>query len=420
MTRETPVLPFFILACLIICCAPSMAPALEPDQVVVVTNGNVPEGGELAGHYMKARNVPRGNLIEITTTRDEQISREDFDKSVASPIRNWLLRNDPDGRKFRCLVLMYGIPLRVAPPALSGEEKKRLAALQERKTKLAAEIVRAGQRVDKALRDEEAALGEQIRKLSRADSGASVDSELALVLEKDHPLEGWLANRYFLGFRGKKIEGMPQKVLMVSRLDGPTPAVVRRMIDDSIEAERRGLAGKAYFDARWPVKEKKEPSAYETYDRAIHNAARIVEKSGKMPAVLDEREALFQPGEAPNAALYCGWYSLGKYVDAFTWARGAVGYHIASAECTTLKRPNSTVWCKMMLEKGVAATLGPVAEPYLQAFPPPDLFSACIIDGRFPLAECYNVSNPFWSWQMVLIGDPLYRPFLKSSSQSHE
>ena len=63
----------------------------------------------------------------------------------------------------------------------------------------------------------------------------------------------------------------------------------------------------------------------------IHQAAHVVEKSGKMPVVLDEQERLFQPGEAPNAALYCGWYSVGKYVDAFTWARGAVGFHAASA-----------------------------------------------------------------------------------------
>jgi len=34
-----------------------------------------------------------------------------------------------------------------------------------------------------------------------------------------------------------------------------------------------------------------------------------------------------------------------------------------------------------------------------------------LLDGRLGLAECYALSKPFWSWQMVLIGDPLYRPF---------
>jgi hypothetical protein len=34
-----------------------------------------------------------------------------------------------------------------------------------------------------------------------------------------------------------------------------------------------------------------------------------------------------------------------------------------------------------------------------------------LVDGRLTLAECYTASMPYWSWQMVLIGDPLYRPF---------
>jgi uncharacterized protein (TIGR03790 family) len=68
----------------------------------------------------------------------------------------------------------------------------------------------------------------------------------------------------------------------------------------------------------------------------------------------------------------------------------------------------------MMLEKGAGATIGPVSEPYLQAFLIPDAFFGLLIDGRLTLAECYALSNPFWSWQMVLIGDPLYRPFKNS------
>jgi uncharacterized protein (TIGR03790 family) len=138
-----------------------------------------------------------------------------------------------------------------------------------------------------------------------------------------------------------------------------------------------------------------------------------------MPVILDSQEALFQPGQCPDAALYCGWYSLAHYVDAFTWVRGAVGYHIASGECVTLKNKKSQVWCKMMLEKGVAATLGPVAEPYIQAFPLPDLFFPLLVEGKLTLVECYALANPFWSWQMVLIGDPLYRPF-KNSKRGEE
>jgi uncharacterized protein (TIGR03790 family) len=130
-----------------------------------------------------------------------------------------------------------------------------------------------------------------------------------------------------------------------------------------------------------------------------------------MPVVVNNEPELFKTGECPGAALYCGWYSLGQYVPAFTWQKGAVGYHIASSECSTLKRKDSQVWCKRMLEEGVAATLGPTSEPYVQAFPVPEIFFGLLLDGRLSLAECYALSKPFWSWQMVLIGDPLYRPF---------
>ena len=211
---------------------------------------------------------------------------------------------------------------------------------------------------------------------------------------------------------------MPKKVIVVSRLDGPSEEIVRRIIDDSLQAEKEGLQGKAYFDARWPDPGDKEvKGGYGFYDRAIHKTARLVEKSKRMEVVIDSQEKLFQPGECPDAALYCGWYSLAHYVDAFTWVRGAVGFHIASQECQTLKNKGSQVWCKMMLEKGVAATLGPVAEPYVQTFPIPDLFFGLLLDGRLTLAECYALSNPFWSWQMVLIGDPLYRPFRNSRNR---
>jgi uncharacterized protein (TIGR03790 family) len=102
-------------------------------------------------------------------------------------------------------------------------------------------------------------------------------------------------------------------------------------------------------------------------------------------------------------------------VDAFEWEPGAVGYHIASSECATLKG-DSQVWCKRMLEEGAAATLGPVDEPYVQAFPLPELFFGLLLEGHLSLAEVYALATPYWSWKMVLVGDPLYRPFAQAEA----
>ena len=43
--------------------------------------------------------------------------------------------------------------------------------------------------------------------------------------------------------------------------------------------------------------------------------------------------------------------------------------------------------------------------------PESEVFFGLLVEGYLTLAECYLVSTPFLSWQMVLIGDPLYRPF---------
>jgi uncharacterized protein (TIGR03790 family) len=394
--------------------------AITADQLVIVANRTVPESQRLARYYLEKRSVPRQNLLLIETSREELIGRKEYEKEIAAPVRRFLLKNDPSGSRLACLVLFYGIPLRVGPPLLDPSEKVRVLQLKEELS-----VLRVKNKTDadaspeqkKALRRDIARTEAEMLRVSRANEGASVDSELALVMETGYPLAGWIPNRFFLGYRGKGVPGMSRNALAVSRLDGPAEAVVTRMIDDSLFAEKNGLAGRAYFDARWPDPgSNKGLTPYQAYDRAIHDAARLVKKSGKMPVVLDERPALFGPGGAPDAVLYCGWYSLARYVDAFTWVRGAVGFHVASAECTTLRNPASPVWCRKMLEKGAAATLGPVAEPYLQSFPEPVIFFGCLLEGK-SLVEAYLLANPFWSWQMVLIGDPLYRPFRPSEKK---
>jgi uncharacterized protein (TIGR03790 family) len=401
------------LAILMLSAWPSKGMAIIPDQLLIVVNKKVPESLRLAIYYMKERNVPHQNIIQVDTSQKEQIGREEYEEQIAAPVRQFLAKNDPEGNRFKCLVLMYGIPLRIGPPRLSLAEESLALKLRVQVTELRERITVSDPKDKesiKKLKEKLLSTEKELREASKSSYIASVDSEIALVMEKEYPLEGWQLNKYFIGFIGREIANMPKKVIPVSRLDGPSEDIVYRIINDSIDTEKTGLIGKAYFDARWPDKGAKNLSAYQSYDRLIHNAAYRVEASKKMPVVLDEKETLFQPGEAPDAALYCGWYSLRKYVDAFKWVKGAVGFHVASAECTTLKSKTSEVWCKAMLEKGIAATLGPVAEPYLWAFPYPDIFFGLLLDGQ-SLIDCYTASMQYWSWQMVLIGDPLYRPF---------
>lgn len=385
--------------------------ALESGEILVVANENVAGSTDLARYYMKKRGIEEKDLIKLRVTGRETISRIDYEKKVAGPIRDRLGQKDRRAR-IRCLLIMYGLPLKIDPPMRTKQENDRLHVLKEKERDVT-ERLNKGKKVgvEGGLRNEREEIQSEIKRLKRSDCLASLDSEISLVFENNYGLDGWIPNPYFWGFKEK--EGLigRENVLMVSRLDGPSEKIVKRMIDDTLQAEKRGLEGSAYFDARWPDKDVPEDSAYAVYDRSIHLAAGRVKASRRMEVSIEQTNDLFKPGECPHAALYCGWYSLSNYVDAFTWQPGAVGYHIASGECVTLRRKNSRAWCKMMLEKGVAATIGPVDEPYVNAFPVPEIFFGFLVDGYLSLAECYMISLPYLSWKMVLIGDPLYKPF---------
>ena len=61
-------------------------------------------------------------------------------------------------------------------------------------------------------------------------------------------------------------------------------------------------------------------------------------------------------------------------------------------------------------------TLGPVGEPYLDAFPLPTEFFGLLYSGKYSLVEAYYLSKRYLSWKMVLFGDPLYRPWFKQNA----
>ena len=116
-------------------------------------------------------------------------------------------------------------------------------------------------------------------------------------------------------------------------------------------------------------------------------------------------------GEAPDVALYIGWYRLRSYEDAFSFNPGAIGYHIASGEAVSLHDPDEPGWCKNALEHGITATLGSIGEPFLDSFPAPKDFIALLLTGRYTLVEAYYLTTRYVSWRMVLVGDPLYNPW---------
>jgi uncharacterized protein (TIGR03790 family) len=416
------------------------ARALGPRDIFILVNKNVPESRRVADHYCARRGVPKENVIVLDLPVGEDISRADYDARLAGPLRKAL----KDRREqARVLLSVYGVPLRVGrsdPTEQQRADLKEVQAeveknravekqLQKEAAKLEADArkdprgtiagelkrVRAQQgTVAAALR----ALEQRQRFLSHAETEACVDSELMLLWWGTYPLYRWQPN--LLNFQvPEELRKRKPPVLMTARLDGPSAELAMKLVDRALEVEKKGLSGKVYVDARgigykFDPKKPGDAYGYGGYDESLREMARLLEKEARLPVVLDDKPGLFAPKSCPDCALYCGWYSLANYVDSFTFAPGAVAYHIASSEAVTLRNPKTKFWCVNLLQRGVVATLGPVAEPYTLGFPKPAEFFGFLATGKYALVECYSKTLLFSSWMTVLVGDPLYNPFARN------
>jgi uncharacterized protein (TIGR03790 family) len=247
--------------------------------------------------------------------------------------------------------------------------------------------------------------------LKPENSESCFDNELALALwQEPYPRTNWITNPHHveqhLIIQRMNPSAIPRSIL-VARLDGISPAAVEEMILTTLRTEGTGLEGKAYFDARG----LHGSDAYGAYDADIRKAADWLKTNSTLETFLDDKSDLQDVKYAPDAALYCGWYSLRHYHETHQWVKGAVGYHVASLEMATLHDPKEMGWVHNLLTRGICGTLGATDEPYLTSFPKPSQFFPLLLSGQFTQGEVWQVTSPMLSWRVGFVGDPLYNPF---------
>ena len=392
--------------------------ALEPADVFVIANRNVPASRDVAEHYVAKRGLPKDRVILLDLPTIEDITRADYDTKLVTPLREALKEHKSAAK---VLLTVYGVPLRVGSQPQTPDEKtqadklkpdldearKRVTELEKDSDTPATDLAAARRK-----RDE---LDRRVRSLSHPESRASVDSELMCLWWPKYPLDRWIMNPHYFRASERYRNGVPP-VLHTARLDGPTPEIAKRLVDDAMDVEAKGLDGLVCIDARgirFDPRGQDTGTGYGGYDESMRETAKLLENAG-CKTMLDDRQAVLSEGSAKGVALYCGWYSHGKFVDCCEYKKGAIAWHLASSEAVTLRKPDSTVWCPNLLKKGVAATIGPVAEPYTVGFPKPAEFFGFLATGEYTLVECYARSQLFCSWMTVLVGDPLYNPFKRN------
>ncbi|MBA3650717.1 MAG: TIGR03790 family protein [Chthoniobacterales bacterium] len=351
---------------------------------LVVYNRNAPDSVALAYFYAEARQIPDDHLIGVECPTTEEISRQDYDATIAEPLRKifterrwWTLRPGTDNHSpsvrenaIRFVALIRGMPLKIAgTPDYPGDEKEANPQTNQ--------------------------------------NNASVDSELAALAFYSRQISGPANNPYFQSFRPiLELNEMP--VMLVCRLDAPTAQTVRRMISDGISAEKTGLWGRVYVDGANNIS-----GGLADGDQWLKSVVKDLRQVG-IPTVYDTDSALFPAGFPMNdCALYYGWYAggvTGPFNDpGFVFTPGAIAVHLHSFSANTL-RSDTANWVAPLLSKGAAASLGNVYEPYLQLTAHLDLFNDRLLHG-FTFAESAYMSQRVISWMNVAVGDPLYRPY---------
>ena len=394
-----------LIALLSVAVATRLRGAGPGDEVIVIYNSRMAESKAVAEHYAQLRQVPEKQVVGFRLPTTPDISREEYEDSLQKPLARlldkeklWRMGSEilrgTNGQgdrvvwkvrqsRIRYLVLCYGVPIRIPrDPNLK-------------------EIV-----------------PESMRPEFRRNE-ASVDTELALLpMADEKPLLTGPAPNPLYAMTNAAAFDPTNGVLMVARLDGPSPEIARGLVDKALQAEKEGLWGRAYFDLRSIT-----DSNYKMGDEWIRSAADICRRLG-FETVVDENPATF-PAEFPmsQVAIYCGWYD-NAVSGPFTRPRvefvpGAFAYHLHSYSAANLRSATQN-WVGPFLAKGATISMGEVDEPYLGGTPEVAVFVARLIFYGMDFGRAAYAAQPVLSWQTTIVGDPLYCPFRTPAQRLHE
>jgi uncharacterized protein (TIGR03790 family) len=380
------------------------ARAEDGSAVVVVYNSKMPASKKVAEHYAEKRSVPARQVIGLPMPEKEAITREEYKTQLEEPFLRKLdelklftwkaeSRTNAAGKvdeikavidpKIRYAALCFGVPLKIEADTRLNEPGLENARPENRRNE------------------------------------AAVDNELAVLPlhYAGFPIGGPVLNRLY-AVTNQNFINPTNGILMVARLDGPTPEIAAGLVDKALQAERDGLWGRGYFDGRGVTN-----SSYKVGDDMITASERSAAHYG-FETTLDEQSAVF-PASYPmsHIALYVGWYEFNitgaMARPTVEFMPGAFAYHLHSFNAQTI-RSTTERWAGPLLARGAAATMGSTEEPYLEGTPDISVFLSRWLFLGYSFGEAAYASMRYVSWQTTVIGDPLYRPFAMKQKDRHE
>lgn len=367
------------------------APALAQSaaNVLLVVNEASADSLGIADHYARARGVPADQVLRLKLDAADEIDRGSFNALVHGPVARWLQAHSAQDR-ILYIVLTRGIPLRIKGTA------------------------------------------------GRTGTTASVDSELALLYRRLAgqvvAVDGRVDNPYFLGASplesAQPFTHDAYDIYLVTRLDGFTVKDATGLIDRALKPSRDGRI----------LLDQKTGAGAEAGNTWLEQAAARLRTSGQAERVVLDTTDRVLGGEQH----VLGYYSWGSNDAAMTtryqglgFVPGAIAATYVSTDGRTFTEPPASWtigrWLDRssffagspqslagdLIREGVTGVAAQVAEPYLDASVRADILFPGYLAG-FNLAESFYLSMPYLSWQTVVVGDPLCRPFERRALEPAE
>jgi uncharacterized protein (TIGR03790 family) len=350
------------------------APVLaQPGRVLIVYNSFYPESLEVAEYYRTARNIPVQNMCAITTEIDSAISANigSYPPLLRDPIRACLNAVGPANILY--IVLSYRTPYSfspdLTPPYYWYAVDSYVSDIWDRYST------------------------QYIRPYPAAAHGYFAENQNQ-------------GNYFppFISLASFRTGPKSTPLYAVWRLDGPSAAVAKGLVDKAIAGEQSGgPVGQGCFDMR------RDPltagdNSYDAGEWEVYRAARAAEQAGF--TITED----FQVPEisCPNTAFFTGWYSLANYMTSFSWVNGSYGIHIDSNSMTSPR--GGTSWGAGAIADGITAVSGSVEEPYLNGLPRMAGIIRNLFEGAY-LGDAVLRNTRWLRWRIVNVGDPLYRPY---------
>ena len=370
-----------LAAVAVLVAAPVSASAQSAENVAVIINDNSPDSQRIGQAYAATRSIPDSNVIHIRTSIEEGIDRDGYARTIEAPIATAIGRARLHDR-ILYLVLTKGVPLRIA--GTSGQ----------------------------------------------TGTMASVDSELALLyrrmvgrLDKS---EGAVANPYFLGDRdiseARPFTHRDFDIYLVSRLDAYTADEAVALIDKAASAKG---SGRVVLDQRG------DASANRTGETWLELASkRLADRSPGTEVVLETT-----PKPARGHTDVLGYFSWGSTdpqnrvrTSGLTFAPGALAATFVGSDARTFREP-PVGWTptdaseSLQLVRGITGVAdrrfdsrrrdrrGRICRTAVSKWRRQAADSVSRVFAGFNLVEAFWLAMPQVSWQTIVIGDPLCRPF---------